>query len=160
MHPTRPLLLFVVAAGLHFGLLRCTTESEPTQGVVTTVREVGPEEYKIASEQPVANVADSRVIVDRMSGSSDTFTLAEVKAIQQTEPDSSRTSRPFRSAALGYFGFMMLNRMGRTPSASAYTNQAAYQRATSTTGGSLSRTSRARSGFGRSGGTSTRSFGG
>ena len=158
MHPTRPLLLIAVSAGLHFGLLRCSTESEPTQGVVTTVREVAPEDYKIANERPVANVADSRVIVDRMSGTSDTFTLDEVKAIQQTESDTTRT-RPFRTAGLGYWGFIMLNRIGRTPSASAYTNQAAYQRATNT-GTTLSRTSRARSGFGRSSGTSTRSFGG
>ena len=160
MHPTRPLLLIAVSAGLHFGLLRCSTESEPTQGVITTVREVAGGDYKISDERPVSNVADSRVIVDRMSGTSDTFTLDEVKAIQQTEPDSSRVRRPFRSAGLGYWGFIMLNRMGRTPPASAYTTQAAYQRATSNTGSTLSRTSRARSGFGRSSGSSTRSFGG
>ncbi|WP_116107148.1 hypothetical protein [Lewinella sp. IMCC34191] len=160
MRATRPLLLLAVSAGLSLGLLRCSTTNEPTQGVVTTVREVQPEEYKIADEQPVANVADSRVIVNRLTGTSDTFTLDEVKAIQQTEPDSSRTRRPFRSAGMGYWGFIMLNRMGRTPSASAYTNQSAYQRATNTTGSSLARTSRARSGFGRSSGSSTRSFGG
>ncbi|MGB3801587.1 MAG: hypothetical protein WA952_17350 [Lewinella sp.] len=160
MQPTRPLLLLAVSAGLSLGLLRCTTESEPTQGVITTVREVEPNEYKIADEQTVANVADSRVIVNGLAGTSDTFTLDQVKAIEETQPENSEARRPFRSAGLGFWGFIMLNRMGRTPSASAYTNQAAYQRATNTTGSNLSRTSRARSGFGRSGGSSTRSFGG
>ncbi|WP_157974439.1 hypothetical protein [Lewinella sp. IMCC34183] len=160
MRPTRPLLFLTVTAGLGLGLLRCSGESEPGQGVVTTVREVAPTEFRIADERPVDQISDSRVIVDRMSGDRDTFTLAEVKAIEQTEPDSSRVRRPFHSAGLGYWGFIMLNRMGRTPAASAYTNQAAYQRATGTAGSSLSRTSRARSGFGRSSGTSTRSFGG
>ena len=160
MSVSRPLLFISLTAGLGLGLLRCDSGSEPTQGVVTTVREVSPDDWKIADERPVDAVVDSRVIVDRLTGTTDTFTLDEVRAIQQSEPDTARTRRPFRSAGLGYWGFIMLNRMGRTPTASAYTNQAAYQRATSTAGSSLSRTSRARSGFGRTSGSSTRSFGG
>lgn len=135
--------------------------SEPTQGIVTTVEEVSPNEYKIASEEVVPTPADSRIVVQDLDGTTETYTLDQARAIEQTAPDSSRVHRPFRTAMLGYWGFIMLNRMGGRPPASAYKNNAAYQRATTTAGSKLSTTSRARSGFGgRSSGTSTRSFGG
>lgn len=133
----------------------------PTQGLITTVAEVNPEEYKIASEEPVEYVADSRIIVNELDGSSDTFTLEEARLIEQTVPDTSRTRRPFRSAGLGYWGFLMLGRMGARPSAGAYVNNAAYQQTTNTTGSQMQRTAtRARSGYGSGSGKSTRSFGG
>ncbi|CAH1001287.1 hypothetical protein LEM8419_02188 [Neolewinella maritima] len=157
----RIVLLFSVFLTATLAFTRCDAGedySEPTQGVVTTVEEVAPDDYKIASEEPVGTPADSRIIVNNLDGTSQSYTLAEARTIEQTQPDSSRVRRPFRSAMLGYWGFMMLNRMGNRPSAAAYTNNAAYQRSTSSTGSSLNRTSRARSGFGS--GKSIRSFGG
>jgi len=111
---------------------------------------------------PVANIADSRIIVENIEGMRDTFTLDEAKLISQvTDPNSSQ-GRPFRSAGMGYWGFLMLNRMGGTPSAGAYTNGAAHQNATSKAGSrmksSARSTTRTKSGFGS--GKSTRSFGG
>lgn len=154
----------LVSIGLSLGLFRCGSDGvgqegdEPTQGVITTVEEVAAGDFKIASEEVVPSPEDSRIIVNELSGASDTFTLAEARQIQETSSDTSRVRRPFRSAMLGYWGFMMLNRVGSRPSAGAYTSNTAYQRATSQTGSSLTRTARSRSGFGS--GSSTRSFGG
>lgn len=147
-----PLSLTVLFTGCGDG------SSEPTEGVITTVEEVSPDEYKIASEEVVPNPVDSRIVINKLDGSSESYTLEEAKQIQQTEPESSRAYSPFRSAMLGYWGFLMLNRIGSRPPASAYTSNRAYQQATTSTGSRLSTTSRARSGFG--GGKSTRSFGG
>jgi len=162
----RILLLLLLPLSLTVGLNGCETAadegSEPTEGIITTVEEVSPGDYKIASEEIVPVPSDSRIVVNNMDGSSETYTLEEAKLIdRQMQSDSTGNARaysPFRSAMMGYFGFMMLNRIGNRPSASAYTNNRAYQQTTNTTGSRLNSTSRARSGFG--GGRSTRSFGG
>ena len=158
----RGVLLFLPILLLSLAFTACSSSgeegSEPTQGVITTVEEVSPDEYKIASEEVVPTPADSRIIVQDLNGSTETYTLDQAKRIEQTQPDSSRVRRPFRTAMMGYWGFVMLNRIGSRPGAGAYKNSAAHQRATSNTGNSLNRTSRARSGFGS--GKSTRSFGG
>ncbi len=129
---------------------------EPTQGLITTVTEVKTDEYKIASEETVPSPADSRIIVNNLTGTSDTFTLEEAKLI---EAEGSSASRPIRSAMMGYWGFMMLGRIGRTPSAGAYVNQGAYNNATQRAGQPMKTSARARGGFGSST-RSTRSFGG
>ena len=129
---------------------------EPTQGLITTVTEVQEDEYKIASEETVPSPADSRIIVNNLEGTSDTFTLDEAKLI---EAEGSSASRPIRSAMLGYWGFMMLGRMGGSPGASAYVNQQAYNNANQRAGQPLRTSARARGGFG-SGAKSTRSYGG
>lgn len=162
----RILFLLLLPLSLTVGLTSCETAtdegSEPTEGVITTVEEVSPGDYKIASEEVVPTPADSRIVINNMDGTSESYTLEEAKLIeQQMQSDSTGNSRaysPFRSAMLGYFGFMMLNRMGSRPSPAAYTNSRAYQQSTGNVGSRLNSTSRARSGFG--GGRSTRSFGG
>lgn len=155
--------------GLYFAQCSASdneTWQEPTQGVVTTVKEVSPGDYKIESEEPVSTVAESRVIVENMEGETTTYTLDQVKMIQQMVPDTAAVNRPFRSAGMGFFGYMMLGRMMTRPSAGAYTSPQAHQQATSRTGSALTRTSRtvsrpgARSTGGYGGNRSTRSVGG
>jgi hypothetical protein len=154
------------SVGLGFSLFSCNAEEtyqEPTQGLITTVTEVGPEDYKIASEESVDRIEDSRIIVEKLSGDRDTFTLEQAKLITQVTTDTSAVSQPFRRAGMGYFGFLMLGRMGgHSVNSGAYVNNNAYNKASSTAGSRLSSTARSttrsRSGFG--GGKSTRSFGG
>ncbi len=157
----------LLSVGLGLTLFSCggsdtETVQVPTEGLITTVKEISTDNYKIDSEVPVDNIADSRIIVEDLEGMRDTFTLDEAKLISQvTDPNSSQ-GRPFRSAGLGYWGFLMMGRMGGTPSAGAYTNGAAHQSATNKAGTRMATsartTTRSKSGFGS--GKSSRSFGG
>ncbi|WP_020568613.1 hypothetical protein [Neolewinella persica] len=155
------------SVGLGFFLFGCGLGDEtiqvPTEGLITTVTEVSPDDYKIASEESVDLVEDSRIIVEKMSGARDTFTLEQAKLITQVSSDTSAVSRPFHRAGMGYFGFLMLGRMGgHSVNSGAYVNNGAYNKASNTAGSRLTNsarsTTRSRSGFG--GGKSTRSFGG
>lgn len=156
----------LLSAGLGLTLFSCGSDTEtvqvPTEGLITTVQEVSTDNYKIASEVPVDNIDDSRIIVEDLEGMRDTFTLEEAKLISQVADPNSREGRPFRSAGMGYFGFLMLSRMGGTPSSGAYVNSGAHQSATNNAGTRMSSsartTTRSKSGFGS--GKSTRSFGG
>lgn len=163
------LLPTLLSVGLGLGLLSCGSGDEyetvvvPTEGLITTVKEVNAGDFKIESEVPVDQLADSRIVVNTLKGSSDTFTLEEAQLIQQIMPDTARQNRPFRTAGLGFWGYMMLGRMGgHTPSAGAYVNNDAYNRANNNAGSRLRSSgksvTRAKSGFG--GGKSSRSFGG
>ena len=172
-------LLFpaLLSAGIGLGLLSCgsntETVQEPTQGLVTTLTEVSDGDYRIASEETVSSVDDSKIILNKLDGTSETITLEEARAM--TTADSTRYSteerRAVRTGGSGFFWFMMFNRMGgHSPNPGAYANQSAYNRSAAS-GSALNRsartTTRTRSGFGssssasrsRSGG-STRSFGG
>lgn len=164
---TKHLLLSI---GLSFGLFSCgSSEPEtevwqvPTEGLVTTVTEVDPDEYRILSEDPVPMIEDSRIIVENMEGTRDTFTLDEAKLM--AADSTSASSRPFRSAGMGFFGYLMIGRMlSGGVNSSAYVNNGAYNKATSTAGTSMSNSARpvtrTKSGFGSSSSKSTRSFGG
>jgi hypothetical protein len=162
-HLVLPVLL---SAGLGLTMFSCGSDTEtvevPTEGLITTVKEVSTDDFKIESEVPVSNIADSRIIVEDLAGERDTFTLDQAKLISQVADPDSREGRPFRSAGMGYFGFLMLSRMGGTPGAGAYVNSGAHQSATNNAGSrmksSARSTTRSKSGFG--GGKSTRSFGG
>ncbi len=55
--------------------------TELTQGVITTVKEIAPNQYEIQDEKTVPNKADTRVIVKKMDGKVDTFTSEQVKAM-------------------------------------------------------------------------------
>ena len=164
------LLPALLSTGLAFSLFSCgggdetETVTVPTEGLITTVQEVAPDDFKIASEVPVANPADSRVIVDYYAAEvpNDTFTLDEAKIIAQVSGDS-KEGQATQRARSGYFGFLWFGRMGGfSPSAGAYVNNSAYSQASNTAGSRLNSTARTttrtRSGFG--GGKSTRSFGG
>lgn len=162
-HLILPALLSV---GLGISLFSCGSDTEtvevPTEGLITTVKEVSADNYKIESEIPVDVVADSRIIVEDLAGDRDTFTLDQAKLMSQVADPDSREGRSMRSAGMGYWGFLMLGRMGGTPSSGAYVNSGAHQKATSSAGTRMSSsaksTTRSKSGFG--GGKSTRSFGG
>lgn len=166
----------LLTAGLGLGLFSCGSDSEtvqePTQGVITTLNEVAPGDYRIVSEKTVANPADSRIILTKLDSSTQTITLSEARTMLTA--DSTRYTQDQRRAVHrgggGLFWFMMFNRMGgHTPRAGAYASQSAYNSSASA-GSSLNRTARTttrtRSGFGsrssgasRTGGSS-RSFGG
>lgn len=156
----------LLSAGLGLTMFSCGSDTEtvevPTEGLITTVKEVSAGDYKIESEVPVGVVADSRIIVEDLAGDRDTFTLEQAKLISQVADPNSSEGRSMHSAGMGYFGFLMLGRMGGTPSSGAYVNSGAYQSATNNAGSRMSSsaktTTRSKSGFG--GGKSTRSFGG
>lgn len=156
----------LLSAGLGLTMFSCGSDTEtvevPTEGLITTVKEVSAGDYKIESEVPVGVVADSRIIVEDLAGDRDTFTLEQAKLISQVADPNSSEGRSMHSAGMGYFGFLMLGRMGGTPSSGAYVNSGAHQSATNNAGSRMSSsaktTTRSKSGFG--GGKSTRSFGG
>ncbi len=156
----------------------------PSEGLITTVREVQPNDWRIADEQIVADTNDSRIIAEHISGRIDTFTLAEARAAQSLSEPTDTTSGnssngyhgrhyygggyPFFSiASWGLMGYYMGRSMGGgfSPRASAYVDPQTYNRVTSTAGTRLRSTAvrrsaptGGRSGFGS--GRSTRSFGG
>ena len=146
------------------------------QGVVTELREVSPDEWRIADERVVEDSLQSRVIATGLDGVSDTFTLDELRAqgavaaADTTVADTRHRRRGFFTPILfyGLFGSRFGRSYGRNsgvgPRPGAYVNQSAYNRVQSTaaprlrTPGSSARPSGGRSGYGA--GRSTRSFGG
>ncbi len=164
------LLLIFLACGLIFTSCGSGTETVeveiPTEGLITTVQEVATDQFKIENEETVADTADSRIIANYLDATSDTFTLQEARLMQTS--GSGREQSVVRSAGLGYFGFIMLGRMGGImPRAGAYTNAGAYNKASSGAGqqmkSSANRVTRTRPSSGKSGygsGKSTRSYGG
>lgn len=163
--------LFFLAIGTAF-FTSCSSGSSyeeveiPTQGLITTVQEVQPESYKISGEQAVQDTADSRIIAVYLDSTRDTFTLAEVRLIQQSGYSGPR-SGVFGAASYGLMGFMMGRSMSRfRPSSSAYMDQKTYNKVNSTTGNSIRSSSKTvrrpstRSSKGFGSGRSTRSHGG
>ena len=171
MYSINKILPALVATGFGVLLFSCTTSTEewnePTTGVITTVREVAPDDFKIVSEDPVPSVADSRIIINPLQGPSDTLTLDEAKAIAATGDTTStgqgRENRAVRRAGMGFFGYMMLGRMMGGVNRGAYVNNNAYNRATSGTGSRMRNSARRVGGSSRNtgfGGRSSRSVGG
>ena len=151
----------------------------PTNGLITTVVEVEPDAFKIEDETTVPDTASSLIVAKYLNGNIDTFTLAQVRLMQNSgHTGSSMMSRGIMTAAgAGLMGYMMGRAFSRPPMPSAYTNQQTYNRVNQTTGSTfrsgVTRVSRPSSGFGRSGsrssgrsssgfggGRSTRGFGG
>lgn len=139
----------------------------PTQGLITTVQEVQPDEFKIEDEVPVPDTSQSLIIAKYLDGGIDTFTLMEARLMQQ-QSTSSRGSGIMRAASYGFFGYMIGRSMSRgfRPSATAYTDPNTYNRVNNSTGNTIrsstQRVSRpssgSRSGYGAS--RSSRSYGG
>lgn len=137
----------------------------PTQGIVTTVREVEPDQYKIVDEVTVPDTADSRIIAEHLDGQVDTFSLAEARMAEQQGYQNHQQGGLLRMASYGLMGYMLGRSMGAGPMSSAYINPQTYNRVNSTAGQNLRQSatrtrvsSGTRTGFG--GGRSTRSFGG
>jgi len=164
-------VLFLLTGLVFTGCSSSTTETEvievPTEGLITTVKEVETDLFKIEDEVSVTDTADSRIIANYIDATSDTFTLEEARLIE-ANGGSGRQGSVVRSAGLGYFGFIMLGRMGGVmPRAGAYTSSSAHSKASSKAGSrmksSANRVTRSRPSSGKSGygsGKSTRSYGG
>ena len=176
-------LIAAVAIGFNFcggnNTEEYTTEEvvTPTQGLVTTVKEVDKDIFKIEDEQAIDDQTASRIIAKYMDNTVDTFSLEEAKMMASDSSSTSTTTHHRRSsvmrmASYGLMGYYMGRNMGTyRPNSSAYVDQNTYSRVTNNAGQSLNRTanrttvSRPKSGFGstsRSGSStrSTRSYGG
>ncbi|MEL6636954.1 MAG: hypothetical protein AAFW73_00130 [Bacteroidota bacterium] len=138
----------------------------PTQGLATILQETEPELFKIEDEQPLASTEESIIVAKYLDGQIDTFTLAEVRLMEQSTGTSPRNRSLVRAASAGFFGYMLGRSMSSPVRSSAYMDQKTYNRVNSTTGNQVrsttSRTTRAKPSSGKSGygGKSTRSYGG
>jgi hypothetical protein len=160
-------IFLYVAIGMFVIYNACFRKEEvdevPTEGLITTVKEVEAEKFKIEDEQPAVHPDSSLIIAKYLDGKIDTFTLEEARLVEAGGGASSGLARAAMMAAgAGFLGYMMGRSMSSRPSPAAYTNQGTYDRVNNSTGNRLhstaSRTPKSRSGFG--GGRSTRSFGG
>lgn len=166
------LLLMTITAFGFFALTSCGgpqyEEVEiPTQGLVTTVVEVETDQFKIEDEVAIPDTSQSLIIAKYLDGGIDTFTLAEVRLMQQNGY-GGRHGGIFTAASYGFFGYMIGRSMmgGFRPSATAYRDPNTYNRVNNTTGSTIRSTSqrvsrpstRGRSGYGS--GRSSRSYGG
>ena len=132
----------------------------PTQGVITEVKEMETDLFKITDETVVPTKEDSRIIAEYMDGVRDTFTLQEAQLVDADHPRRSRTRGVLMAGMMGY---MMGKNMGTGTSRAAYANDAAYNKSTKATSSLRSTASRKtvrtpKKGFGSS--RSTRSYGG
>lgn len=141
---------------------------ELTKGLITEVKEVEANKFKITDERVVENKEDSRVIAEYLDGTKDTLTLDEV-SMTKTEGGDPRRSGMSSVVRMGLMGYFFGRNFGVGPSAGAYANQSAYNKSTSGARTTLSNTANrttirkpVRSSSTRSTrtGRSTRSFGG
>ncbi|MFK7908223.1 MAG: hypothetical protein AB8B69_24045 [Chitinophagales bacterium] len=138
----------------------------PTEGLITVLQEVEKDLFKIEDEQTIPDTSQSLVVAKYMDASIDTFTLAEVRLMSQTQT-GGRSSGIAQAASFGLMGYFMGRSMARRPQASAYTDPKAHQRVNQKAGSRMqqtaARTTRTRPVSGKSGygsGRSTRSSGG
>lgn len=161
----------LVTLTLSFLVVSCSNtvteeQVEFTQGVITFMEEVEPEQYKIVDEQVVPDKADSKIITSYLDGRRDTMTLYEAQAV------SADTSAHHRHRHRTYYGGLIGFYLGRSasipPSPGVYQNQATYNRVhnnayssmqSSARRTSVSRPSNSSKGYGSSS-KSSRSYGG
>lgn len=138
-----------------------TTEVlSPTQGIVTKIKEVKQELFKITDEDIVAAKEDSRIIASFLDGEVDTFTLEEARLVEAENPRRRGMSGILMGGMMGY---MMGRSMGTPLNRSAYANDAAFNKSNSTNSkfrstASRKTVSKPKSGFGSS--KSSKSYGG
>ena len=146
----------------------------PTQGLITVVKEVQTDLFKIDEEITIPDTTGSLIVANYLDQTSDTFTLAQARLMEQTGY-VGRSGSVMQAASYGLFGYMIARNMGgfgrstaRRPQPGAYTSREAYDKTTKNAGQSLNRTasrtrrvkpSSGKSGYGSSS-RSTRSFGG
>lgn len=97
------------------------TVQEPTKGVVTTLEETEPGQFSIVNEEITETKDASRVIIKRLSGTTDTLTLAQAQSLVQPQDTvSNHTHRSSHGMGnvlwWGAMGYMM----GRSFSSPAY----------------------------------------
>jgi hypothetical protein len=163
---------FVAVVTIALALLVSCSDSvteeqvEFTQGVITFMEEVTPEQYKIVDEQIVADKAESKIITQYLDGHRDTMSLYEAQVVNQDTSTQQRSHyhRTYYGGLMGYY-------LGRShsipPSPGVYQDPNTYNRVQNNAGSTLQRTarrttvsrpSRSSSGFGSS--KSSRSYGG
>ncbi len=160
--------IFLTTLILLFAFVSCgdsstqTTEEilSPTQGIVTKVKEMQEELFKITDEEIVNRKEDSRIIASYLDGKIDTFTLDEARLVDADNPRRNRVSGVLLGGMMGY---MMGRNMSQPLSRSAYANDAAYNKSNSANSkfrstASRKTVSKAKTGFGSS--KSTKSSGG
>ena len=160
-------LLLVVGIAVIFSLSSCgssgsTTETvyDPTQGIITKVKEMEQDLFRITDEEIVPTVAESRIIATYLDGVIDTFTLDEARLEDADNPRRSRTRGVLMGGMMGY---MMGKNMNTPVSRAAYASDSAYKKG-QTSNSKLKSTSKTRtvskskSGFGSS--RSSKSYGG
>ncbi len=166
---------FLAFVGLFMCCIACGTDSDsaiqyetevvstPTQGVVTTVKEVREGEFKIEDEEAVPTPDDSRIIAKWSDSTVDTFTLDEARL----EEESGRRGGFMTAASYGLMGYMMGRSMGGfRPSSGAYVDQKTYNKVSNGAGARMQQTakrttiSKPKSGFGGKSSSSSRSYGG
>jgi len=150
--------------GLYGSLTGCGSEEMvevPTKGLITTVKEVQTDQFKIEDEVPVNTIAESRIIAKYMNGNIDTFTIEQAKLYEQSGGSGRGI---YRAASAGFFGYMIGRSMSRRPSSGAYVDQKTYDKVNKGAGNTVrstaKRTPKPSSGKSGYGGKSTRSFGG
>jgi len=107
-----------------------STVTEPTEGVITKLKEVEPEMFKITDEEVVASKADSRIITTYLDGTLDTFRLEEISVIDTTivSEDRHYRRRSGMSTALHYglMGYWLGRPMGTPIRRSSYASSDSY----------------------------------
>ena len=116
--------------------------SRPTEGLVTTVREVRQGEWKIEDETVVADPADSRIIAKALDGQVDTFTVDEAKIMSNNPQQYPRHGGMMSTLGMGLMAYYLFARpMGSfRPQRGAYMDQRTYDRSTNTAQQRLQRT--------------------
>ena len=138
-----------------------SVELTPTQGIVTEIKEVQQELFRITDEIVVETKDDSRIIAEYMDTTRDTFTLEEAKLYYAENPSRGRAMNGILMG--GLMGYMMGKSMSTPVSRNAYSSDKAYNKST-TSNNSLRSTASKRTvktpkkGFGSS--KSSRSYGG
>jgi len=138
-----------------------------TKGIITEVEEVSANDYKITNETAIEDTAASMVIAHHLSGKIDTFSVDEIRLMQQQGSSGYHSSGMGSILMGGMMGYMLGRSLSSPVNPNSYRNQATYNRVNSTTGSTLNnsavrttvrRPSSGSSGFGS--GRSTRSSGG
>lgn len=159
--------LLAVGIAVIFSLSSCggsgtTTETvyDPTQGIITKVKEIEADLFRITDEDIVPTVADSRIIATYLDGVIDTFTLDEARLEDADNPRRSRTRGVLMGGMMGY---MMGKSMNTPVSRAAYASDESFKKS-QTTNSKLKSSATKRSvtkskkGFGSS--RSSKSYGG
>lgn len=165
--------LLIVAVCISLSLLVSCSDSvteeqvEFTQGVITLMEEVSPDQYKIIDETVVPNKSDSKIITQYLDGHRDTMSLYEAQAVS-TADTTSRHYHHHRAYYGGLMGYYLGRSASIPPSPGVYQDNATYNRVQNSAGTTMhstarrttvSRPSNSSSGFGSSS-KSTRSYGG
>lgn len=149
--------MYLLVAGILAGAPACSSDQEqeyevvttsvPSQGVVTTIEEVSPDQFSIVSEEVVADVSLSRFIIHKMDGSIDTLTLEQSRALitpaDTTQMSDQRGNAHSLGSVLwwGASGYMLGRMLSRPVSPYAYRDTRGYASGSSA-GGTVSSTAR------------------